>query len=451
MKRSILNSSLRGYLTRNAVLMLALFVAETGRCDEKTFASGTSWTTSGNWSPTGSPHLSDNVVVNRSSALTITAAAVEMQDLANISTSSVILENNSSSGDSTLTLNGGRGSGVPLITSTGGSKFTIRNGSLHALTIVLGASGEIHAGAGGISIGSNIIESGSGQSVTKTGGGELLLFGTSSYTGPTAVNEGTLRVGDGGGTGSLSVLSTLSVAAGANLVFDRSDQMTQGVDFSGMAITGGGNLELRGGPLVLNADNSYLGTTKVEGGILEVNGDQSAATGAVTIASGAKLAGSGTVGGAVTIKPDGVYSPGVDGEVGHQSLSSGLTFNFDSIFEWDLNENSIASGFDTVSVNGDIAVSNTRTVFNVVFGDAVDMEDAFWSTPYVVREWSMASIFGEAFSSGAFQIVETSDDVSSYGSFSIDGTNLTWTAVPEPSSAVAGLLLGAGLLRRRRR
>jgi hypothetical protein len=36
------------------------------------------------------------------------------------------------------------------------------------------------------------------------------------------------------------------------------------------------------------------------------------------------------------------------------------------------------------------------------------------------------------------------------GSFSLSGTTLTWSAVPEPTSALAGLLLGAGLLRRRR-
>jgi uncharacterized protein (TIGR03382 family) len=37
-----------------------------------------------------------------------------------------------------------------------------------------------------------------------------------------------------------------------------------------------------------------------------------------------------------------------------------------------------------------------------------------------------------------------------YGSFSISGSTLTWTAVPEPTSALAGLLITAGLLRRRR-
>lgn len=36
------------------------------------------------------------------------------------------------------------------------------------------------------------------------------------------------------------------------------------------------------------------------------------------------------------------------------------------------------------------------------------------------------------------------------GSFTLSGNTLSWTAVPEPTSALAGLLIGAGLLRRRR-
>ena len=37
------------------------------------------------------------------------------------------------------------------------------------------------------------------------------------------------------------------------------------------------------------------------------------------------------------------------------------------------------------------------------------------------------------------------------GYFTTSGSSLTWTAVPEPTTALAGLLLGAGLLRRRRK
>jgi MYXO-CTERM domain-containing protein len=65
----------------------------------------------------------------------------------------------------------------------------------------------------------------------------------------------------------------------------------------------------------------------------------------------------------------------------------------------------------------------------------------------------MTSIFGNAFASGAFTTVQTSDDVSQYGSFTISGESLVYSsfsAVPEPTNAVVGLLVGAGLLRRRR-
>ena len=40
--------------------------------------------------------------------------------------------------------------------------------------------------------------------------------------------------------------------------------------------------------------------------------------------------------------------------------------------------------------------------------------------------------------------------VSGEGRFTITGTELRWTAVPEPSGTLAGLLVAAGLLRRRR-
>ena len=40
--------------------------------------------------------------------------------------------------------------------------------------------------------------------------------------------------------------------------------------------------------------------------------------------------------------------------------------------------------------------------------------------------------------------------VNSLGSFSINGSYLTYTTVPEPTSALVGVLLAAGLLRRKR-
>jgi autotransporter-associated beta strand protein len=54
---------------------------------------------------------------------------------------------------------------------------------------------------------------------------------------------------------------------------------------------------------ILSGTNSYTGATTVNGGTLIINGNQAAATGPVTVASGATLAGTGIIGGAVTINP----------------------------------------------------------------------------------------------------------------------------------------------------
>ncbi|MEO8615888.1 MAG: MYXO-CTERM sorting domain-containing protein, partial [Luteolibacter sp.] len=61
---------------------------------------------------------------------------------------------------------------------------------------------------------------------------------------------------------------------------------------------------------------------------------------------------------------------------------------------------------------------------------------------------SLASIFSTFNANGANLAAGV---VTGQGTFSFSGgTTVTWTAVPEPTSSLAGLLLGAGLLRRRR-
>ena len=54
--------------------------------------------------------------------------------------------------------------------------------------------------------------SGTGGGLTKTGAGTLVLTATSTYTGPTAVNAGTLLV-----NGNIAASSVVTVAAGATL------------------------------------------------------------------------------------------------------------------------------------------------------------------------------------------------------------------------------------------
>ncbi len=72
--------------------------------------------------------------------------------------------------------------------------------------------------------------------------------------------------------------------------------------------------------LSLSGNNTYSGATTVSAGKLVINGNQSAATGVVTVAAGAALGGSGTVGGATTIA--GSHTPG--NSPGVQTFASDL-------------------------------------------------------------------------------------------------------------------------------
>jgi len=159
------------------------------------------------------------------------------------------------------------------------------------------------------------------------------------------------------------------------------------------------------------------------------------------------------MGGATTINSGATHAPGAVGEVGTQNFSGDLHYAAGSIFEWDLNAsgaNMAGMGYDMVGAGGAISVDTSNTVFLIIFGDHVNMSDDFWSAPWVTHTWAMSSIFGKAFFAGAFQTVQTSSPVNSLGSFTINGNSLTYSTVPEPSGVLVGLLLGSGLLRRRR-
>ena len=145
--------------------------------------------------------------------------------------------------------------------------------------------------------------------------------------GGTTVNENlTIKAGGYGyrvvGATNSSGTNTYSgtVALEGSVALDQTNANGT-VEFSG-AISGSHAVYKTGpGTVKLSStSNSYSGETNLNAGTLVVNGDQSAANGNVTVASGATLAGTGTVGGNTTIT--GTYAPGAVGAVGTQNFNT---------------------------------------------------------------------------------------------------------------------------------
>lgn len=191
--------------------------------------------------------------------------------------------------------------------------------------------------------------------LSQEGSGTLILTNANTYTGPTRIKAGaTLQLGDGATTGALSPSSQITVDG--TLVFNRSDTLTQGAHFDAVFGGAGGLSQEGSGALVLNGTNSYTGSTEVRAGTLTINGDQTGATGAVTVATGATLAGNGTIGGALIVSSGAVLSPGDNGAGAFTAGSLNLLNN--AIYRWDVS----ADTNDAVAVVGDLVLPESFTL-----------------------------------------------------------------------------------------
>jgi autotransporter-associated beta strand protein len=128
--------------------------------------------------------------------------------------------------------------------------------------------------------------------------GTTTFNGTNTYTGATTVSSGaTLQIGNGSTSGSLAVAS--AIINNANLVFNRSDTLTQGTDFNGTISGTGRVIQAGSGTLVLNGTNTYTGATTINAGTLSIasitNGGVAGVLGNSTNAAGNLVLGGGTL------------------------------------------------------------------------------------------------------------------------------------------------------------
>jgi outer membrane autotransporter protein len=258
------------------------------------------------------------------------------------------------------------------------SAFTIASGATLDLASFNQTIGSL-AGAGSVMLGSAVLTTGNDNTsttfsgtisgtggLTKIGAGTLVLTGNNTYSGLTTITVGTLQIGDGGISGSIlgNVLNNASFAV------NRSDTFT-----FGSVISGTGAFQQNGtGTTVLTAVNTYTGPTFVNAGTLMVNG--SIANSAVTVNSGATLAGIGTVG-ATTINSGGIFAPGTS--PGTMTVQGNLAFQSGAIYLVQVNPSTASS--TNVTSGGSATLAGT-------------VQAAFASGSYATRAYTILSAAG---------------------------------------------------------
>jgi len=344
--------------------------------------------------------------------------------------------------------------------------------------------------AGGV-IGSSskFFMSGFGASGDHLGIGGTFTAGTEGFMGFSVVdgsntNYGWMRVvftGTGTplikdwayDTGGGSIAAGNVIQSGSTYTLDSSTQ-----SFTlGSAFTGSHEVVVQGdNTVIFSSAHSFTGGTRISGGTLALGPAGSIeATSRITVDNGAifnvsaapetwtlgasqTLSGTGTVIGDLRIA--GTHAPG--DSLGLQSLDGDTTYGSTSILYWDLEGNiDTATGgiravdYDAVNISGSLTVESGAD-FRAILNPGLQLSDPFWLGH---RQWTDifrvdGNVSGWASDSmvAAFDITNKPVDVSSYGSFSISGTTLSWTPIPEPTPhALIGILLAAGLLKRRRR
>ncbi|WP_052071784.1 autotransporter-associated beta strand repeat-containing protein [Sphingopyxis sp. MWB1] len=307
--------------------------------------------------------------------------------------------------------------------ATGALSFD--GGTLHSIAsfastrvVDLAGSGTFQADGGTLLALSGAM--GGAGALTKKGAGTLQILTDASYGGGTTIDEGTLRLGNGGasgsivgdivnhgtlhvdrgnawtfagtisgsgalfkdGTGTMTLTADSSYTDGTTismgelrlgdggtagsivgdvvndgtLSFHRADAIA----FAGLVSGTGSLVQMGAGTTQLAANNSYAGATRVEAGTLLINGDQSGAAGLTSVSSAATLGGTGVIGGDVILADGAALAPGADGP-GTLAIKGSLSLSGGSALQYDFGQSAVVGGplNDLVTVDGDLVLDGT--------------------------------------------------------------------------------------------
>jgi fibronectin-binding autotransporter adhesin len=225
--------------------------------------------------------------------------------------------------------------------SNGGVNSALGSSSSDAANLVLDRGVLRHTGAANSST-DRLFTIGAGGATLESAGAGGVTFGSAGGANAlSGTGARTLTLG-GAGTGRSTLASSL--ANGADPIGDVLSVVKSG-----------------SGTWTLAGNNTYTGTTTVSAGALYVNGNQSLATGAVSVLAAATLGGSGTIGGAVTLAANSTLAPGASPGtltlVQPLSLPSGANYNWQMLSA--IGTAGGAAAWDLLSVTGALAIDAT--------------------------------------------------------------------------------------------
>ena len=344
-------------------------------------------------------------------------------------------------------------SSAVLAGTAGATKTTAGTVALNRASTYSGgttlSAGTLQLGVASVGSVGAITSSAIGTDSLALNGGTLSSDSTSGRTILNAITIGSnVTLGDATNTGKLTF------SAGVDLGAVNRDLTTESsVAFDGAVSGAGGLTKLGTATMTLTGANTYTGATNVNTGTLVVNGNISTST-LTTVAVGATLGGSGTVG-KTTV--NGTLAVG--NSPGQMNFTDTLTIAGSTVMEIDGTLGAgVTNGYDFVNLTGldaagVLTYGGTMTLdIGMIFG---------------VGNYSF-NLFDFASETGTFATITLADQYS--GSF-LDGDlngvwdlasgDSTWqftestgvlglTVVPEPHAALLGGLGMLALLRRRR-
>lgn len=387
-----------------------------------------------------------------------------------------------------ITIDGGR------LGSNSNLTFTINTNRTILLGSTAGTSFSVK-GAGDITYNGKFQDLNTGGILVKQGGGILDLGGTSTYTGATSINNGTIRLN---GSNLLPTTTVLNIGQGASVNVGAFDLNGNGQQVAGLVSTAGtnatantntvtsstgtGTLTIAGsgayafgdgtttnsgiltdstaagtgsgvlavvksgsGSQTFGGPNTYTGGTTVNGGSLVVSnasGSSATGSGAVTVNNGGSLLGAGFINaGANKVTINGTLSPGTGGtgSAGTITIASSasvgaLTLGSTSILAFDITDTTTK---DDVELSGSsLALNGGRLALTLPNTSKTGID--------YTATYALFTDVG-SFSGSGFSAVTGYDSTDYTAKLTLNGSeydlSFTTTAVPEPATVFGGVLM----------